>query len=227
MIKALYKNKSGFTLVEMLVAIFVFSLLSLAVAGIYVAFNNTQIRTSAEQQLLNDTQYAIELMVREIRNNKVLNNTRDLLTYPEEANGKENAWCNDVITYTTDVFNDCIVLEKENGQVFAFATIDQGGSNKELWHIILDNCGDDYLSCDSWKNDYSKSTKILAANINDINVASLDFDITPIDDPYVYGGSNEQTKVTIKMTTSFDSTLALKQVSHTFQTTVSSRIYQR
>ena len=65
-------NQKGLTLIELLVAVFIFSLLSTVIAGIYVSFSNAQARTKVAQALLNDAQFALEGIAREIRNSRVL-----------------------------------------------------------------------------------------------------------------------------------------------------------
>ena len=64
-------NKKGFTLVELLIAISIFASLSIIISGIYLAFSKNQARTKASQSLLNDTQYILETISKEIQNNQI------------------------------------------------------------------------------------------------------------------------------------------------------------
>lgn len=214
--KFITNDSNGFTLVEILISLSIFSLLVFAVSVIYVAFNNSQIRTSASQQLLNDSQYAIELMAREIRKSSIVNYSPD------------SSWCNGLIAPTGKVLDYCIILEREDGQSFAFTSFKNYSTdpNTELHYILLD-CNDDYSLCEEWKNDYRSSDVLLSTTLNNINLDVLDFEISPISDPFVAGGPNQQPKVTIKMTTSYASGNRMENVDHTFQTTVSSRVYRR
>ena len=64
-------NILGFTLIEIVIAVAIFSLLSTVVGGIYVAFSQSQKRTQAGQKLLGETQFVLESIAREIRNGEV------------------------------------------------------------------------------------------------------------------------------------------------------------
>jgi len=212
-------HNEAFTLIEILISLSIFSLLVFAVSTIYIAFNNTQIRTAASQQLLNDSQYTIELMAREIRKSSIVNYSPD------------PAWCNSLIrpAAATTLFDDCIILEREDGQSFAFTTYraDSSSLYMDIFYILLD-CTDDYSSCDdTWKNDAKAADKLLGTSFNGISVDSLDFIISPSSDPFVVGGVDQQPKVTIKMTTSYAAANVMENVSHNLQTTISSRVYRR
>ena len=213
------KNNQGFTLIEILISLSIFSLLVFAISVIYVAFNNSQMRTTTSQQLLNDSQYAFELMAREIRTSSIVNYSPD------------PAWCNSVLrTVTTNIwdFEKCIILEKANGQIFALTSFqyNTSDSSSELRYITLSNCDEDYI-CDNWQSNSRTYTRLLAPNLNNISLDGLDFYITPSSDPFIEGGDNQQPKVTINMLTSYDDPNKVKNVKHTFQTTVSSRVYKR
>lgn len=212
------KNEKGFTLIEMLVSMFIFTLLVFAVIGVYITFNNSQIRTTASQQLLNDSQYAMELMTREIRNNAIVKYSLD------------NTICNDLIGTgdVDDVFDECIILERPNSQVFAFSShINTTISNdKKLLYVLL-NCDATYSNCDAINLSSNSVIEVLSAGLNNININALNFYITPNSDPFVSGGPNQQPKVTISMATSYLSGNRFEQVNNIFQTTVSSRVYRR
>lgn len=214
--KFIQNNNEGFTLIEILISLSIFSLLVFAVSVIYVAFNNSQIRTSASQQLLNDSQYAMELMAREIRKSSIVNYS------------PTSVWCNNLIAPSGKILDDCIILEREDGQSFAFTSLKDAVSSPytDLYYILLD-CNDDYSFCESWKNNHQSNDSLLNVALNNINLDALDFVISPASDPFVSGGSNQQPKVTIKMATSYASGNNIENVSHTFQTTVSSRVYRR
>lgn len=61
------KSGVGFTLVEMLVTMFIFSLIFGAVSGLFVSAIQNQRRALAGQQLLGQTSYAMEYMGRALR----------------------------------------------------------------------------------------------------------------------------------------------------------------
>lgn len=218
------KNQEGFTLVEMLVATIVFVLMVLAVMGVYLAFNSGQIRTSASQQLLNDSQYAMDLMAEEIRNNEII-------SFPVQVFGLvDGINCSWLLAPIADGgVGGCILLEREDGQTIAY--IQQTGlvdGIPRLYRLLL-TCADDYTSCDPIDevNDPGAYIKILSPEVNSISVQDLDFDLNPQLNPYIAGGANEQPRVTINMRTLYSSTNPTEQVDHIFQTTVSSRVYKR
>lgn len=64
------KNKSnskGFTLVETLTSLFIFGMMSVALVNIFVSGTNTQGRILRNQELMNQSSYALERMSRAIR----------------------------------------------------------------------------------------------------------------------------------------------------------------
>ncbi|OGY93265.1 MAG: hypothetical protein A2406_01230 [Candidatus Komeilibacteria bacterium RIFOXYC1_FULL_37_11] len=216
--KQLIKNKQGFTLVELLLATFIFTLMVFAVSGVYIAFNKSQIRTNSSQQLLNDSQYALEVIAKEIRNNTIIDyspTTVDCGALIKTGTG-------------TDNFDQCIILERSNGQTVAFARhsfIATPGSLR-LYYLLLD-CDQFYSSCTNININSSAATAILSPEVNNINLSALNFNILPSTNPYITGGPNQQPRVTINMNTAYISADPVKNVDHTFQTTVSSRVYKR
>jgi type II secretory pathway component PulJ len=86
-------------LIEIVIAVAIFSLLSTVVGGIYVAFSQSQARTQAGQKLLGEMQFSLESIAREIRNGE--------------------------IDYNVDCDNDfsaptCLVLERSDNTKIAF-----------------------------------------------------------------------------------------------------------
>jgi len=61
------KSKKGFTLSEMMVVMVVFSLLSVALSGIFVQFFNVEKRGYADQKLSSDMRFTLEMIAREVR----------------------------------------------------------------------------------------------------------------------------------------------------------------
>ena len=60
------KSATGFTLVEILLSISIFLIMTTSVMAIYIAFSKMQVRTLVAQQVINDSQFAMEVMAREI-----------------------------------------------------------------------------------------------------------------------------------------------------------------
>ena len=104
LIKDAYEESgAGFTLMELVVSIAVFSILSLVIMGIYVAFSNNQWLAQAGQKVLNDGQYALEVIAREIRN--------DAVYYGAAPNCPQDAG-ND--------YDYCLRLQQGDGSIIAF-----------------------------------------------------------------------------------------------------------
>jgi len=216
----LIKNKVGFTLIEVLVSMAIFTLLVFAVAAIYISFNNTQVRTTVSQQLLNNSQYALDLMARDIRNNTIVDYSIDA----DKCNTLIHTAANEL------VFNHCIILKRADGQVFAFTSYTTDIINPtaptQLLYVLL-TCTENYSSClELDLTDFSSYSVILSEDLNNINLDSLSFFITPLTDPFVKGGPNLQPRITIQMSTSYLSNKIIEKLGYNFQTTVSSRVYR-
>lgn len=220
------KKGAGFTLIEILVVVCIFALLMVMIAGIYVAFSNAQMRTKAAQRLLNDSQYAMELMAKEIKNDYIL----DFNPTPTT--------CHTMISGGASAYDSCILLLRDNGQVVAFARYQDLSSSGALDYFVL-NCNSSYSSCTVSGSE--ASLNILSTFFNSADVLDLQFKITPANDPYKEENNiNEQPRVTILLKTknvgAVKNSLGqltrinyrpMETVQHILQTTVSSRIYRR
>lgn len=71
MFKKIFKDKKGFTLAEMLVVMFIFSILSIGLADIFVKYLTSERQTFAKQKISADLRFSLEMMVREIRQNNI------------------------------------------------------------------------------------------------------------------------------------------------------------
>lgn len=214
MARANQQHSKGFTLIEILVTVSVFALIAVAIASIYLAFSTIQARFRASQVLLNDTQYVLEIMAREIKNSAIVDYDLSDGTVCEAALG---------LNYTT-----CIFLEKENGQTVAFA---RSETDEDLLYIV---CEDGIGDCDEWNVQGNERyyTRLLLPGINNIEAQELQFVITPSTDPFGDSGINEQPMVTIRLKSGFVREVGgvvsdRERVTHVLQTTVSSRVYKR
>lgn len=66
-----FKHQKGFTLLEMLVVSVIFVMAMTAMVSIFVQTNRAQKRLANSEKLQADTRYVVELIAREVRNNKV------------------------------------------------------------------------------------------------------------------------------------------------------------
>ena len=200
------KNQSGVTLIELLVAISIFALLTVVTSGIYVAFTNGQARTRVAQALLNDAQFALEGMAREIRNNAVFFRNYPCDEVPLDDEEPPTVWG-----------QSCIYLEHENGAIGGF-----GGNVEDnfLSYVVRDPV-DQY---------WEPTGFVFFAPLQDIIINDIQFVVDPpvaSGDPLEEGGQNQHPLVTIKLTVSTDTTRNVEEVTYNLQTTVSPRIYRR
>ena len=79
-------SKAGFTLMEMLVALALFSVVVTIGSDLYLTFQKTTRRTEAIQEVLTDSRFIVERMVREIREGTI-----DYPAYENGISGTESA----------------------------------------------------------------------------------------------------------------------------------------
>lgn len=208
--KKIENSPQGFTLLEMLLAIFIFSVMAVAIAGIYVSFSHLQQRSRAQEQIVNDTNYVLEVMAKEFRTGKIFDYT------PQDT-------CNTLIQSTNP--DECIILVRDDGQLVVFTIY---GASRDFY-MLLPSCDIDYTNC-VWNDDFKKQTVLISGNLNNLKipVGGFKFIISPGGDPLVEGSTyNSQPMVTLMLKTESDSDSSIKQVSNTLQTTISARLYQR
>lgn len=210
------KNQGGFTLMELLISVSIFAMVVLMISGIYLAFSKNQARAKASQTLLNNAQYTLEIMAREIRNSEIYDYN------PNNSGGLCGVVsCCDY--YMGPDYESCILLKKEDGQLFGFVA-DLDASTQELYYVVPP--GESYVAS-PWESDYAAFTKLLGPSLNEVVVQDLDFYISPNTDPFVEGGPNTHPRVTIDLKAQYSTDQLVAQVSYLLQTTVSSRIYKR
>jgi len=203
-------KKNGFTLVEMVITIFLFSLLIMIVSDVFSRAQQAQRRTVALQRLQDDMRFFINKISSSIKSGSVAYDWYAQQTTLISQSG------NELLALTTfdgkkllvkrgkDANTVCGTDERE--PCFLFMSEDEGGS---------------------WQQ----------ASSNDIRINALVFFITPDKDPFplqeLGDGSlgynaNAQPKVTIALQASSRVTgLRGQSPSMTLQTTVSTREYKR
>lgn len=201
---------TGFTLVEMLVAISIFAVVATLAASLFSTFANNQNKTKVSQELLNNSQYVLEIISREVKNNEII------------AFGAQQ--CQDL----DPIYTKCLLFVRESGETagFVYDSVDQS-----LAYVLLD-CQKDgviYSDCDIAST--QEPTILLSADYNQTRIDDLAFVLKPDFNPYFYfdqsGSYNQQPQVTIKLKVSYPSSRLAEQATHYLQTTVSSRVYKR
>lgn len=207
-------DKQGFTLLEMLIAIAIFSIMVLAITGMYVSFTRLQARAKAYERLQNDTNYALEFMAREFRAGTIFDYT------PNDS-------CNPAIILGLTNPTECIALQREDGKLEAF-TVYSEGTNRALY-FITPTCNEGNTSC-TWGNNPQNYSILLSASLDNIVVEpnGLRFNISPTTDPFSDAATaNRQPMITIQLKTRYVGNTSLTSVAQTVQTTISTRIYKR
>jgi len=103
-------NKHGFTLVEVLVSISIFSVMSVIITTVFLSANNLQQNTASYQRLQNDGRYIIEKLAREIRVREIIfpsgNPENELRFYEDEVGETATVYFDDI--------NDILVYQIED-----------------------------------------------------------------------------------------------------------------
>ena len=87
------KNKKGFSFVEMIIAIFIFSLVMVTVSGIFYNIFAGYRNAKAIQKDLEDGQYAINLISKTLRTSEIVEPTIQGMTYSIKAYDYSQAMC--------------------------------------------------------------------------------------------------------------------------------------
>lgn len=191
-------NKKGFTLVEMMVVLAIFSIATVVIIDIFMMAGKAQRRTLAIEKIQSDARYSIEAVSREIK--------MDMIDYswagyagginsPEDELALRDADNNSII-FKKSADNcplgtaKCLVVSQDEG--LTWASITSKGNNVEDLKFYIDPVLDPF--------------KLNMMNLYD---------------------SNNQPRVTIVLVTKGIGGRAEEQETIYLQTTVSGRIYRR
>lgn len=191
-------NKKGFTLVEMMVVLAIFSVATVVVVDIFMMAGKAQRRTLAIEKIQSDARYSIEAISKEIKMDMIDYDWVGYaggITSPEDALALLDADNNSIIfKISADDCpagtNKCLVVSLDGG--LTWASITSEGNNVEDLKFYINPAVNPFL----------------------MNVANL-YD------------SNNQPRVTIVLATKGIGGRAEEQQTIYLQTTVSSRIYRR
>ncbi len=123
-------RNSGFTLIEMIIALSIFVLVVLMVSNIFVVINHSQRRVANLQKLQDDVRYSLEAMAQEIRLGRINYDyyvTENIDLHPESA----------VIDYPLAVINQSgeFVYYRKNGNNLEFCKNDTSADCQE-WQVV-------------------------------------------------------------------------------------------
>lgn len=105
-------NSKGFTLVEMLVTVGVFAIVSVVTSSIFINVNNLQQQTGNLQRLQNEGRYLLEKMAKEIRGRE--------LNYPSV--GFSSGGITEQLDFKADELGDLVSInfDKNNGKILIY-----------------------------------------------------------------------------------------------------------
>lgn len=193
-------NKKGFTLVEMLVVLAVFSVVTVVIVDIFMMASRAQKRTLVVQRIQADARYSMEAMAREIK--------MDMIDY-DFYGGTINPGPQDVLALR-DADDNSIIFKK----------------NSENCPVGTTNCL--VVSLDggtTWASITSKGV-----NVEDLKFyiypTKNPFKLIRIGEVYTYEADN-QPRVTIVLVTKGVGGRVEEQQTVYLQSTVSNRIYRR
>jgi prepilin-type N-terminal cleavage/methylation domain-containing protein len=191
-------NKKGFTLIEMMVVLAIFSIATVVIIDIFMTASRAQRRTLAIQKIQSDARYSMEAVAREIRMDSIDYDWSGYvggITTPEDALALRDADGNSII-FKNDSENcpagttNCLAVSLNGG--LDWASITSKGINVEDLKFYIDPLFDPF----KMKADYTYA-------------------------------SDQQPRVTIVLVTKGVGGRPDEQKTVYLQTTVSNRIYRR
>ncbi len=201
-------SQQGFTLMETVIVLFIFTLASLLIAEIFINVQRAQRRTKDLQVVLTEARYLLDVLTREIR-------------------GKE-------INYTDYINSYKQVPVPVNAKNTPFKLIDESDKRKEFRVGTSQECtdvADGYsysVPCLQLSTDGSVWHNITTTRLA---IGKLDFYINPLTNPYpddvTMDTADIQPKVTIVLNVYSANLKAAERVLFYLQTTTTARYYKR
>ena len=155
-------NNSGFTLIEMLIAISIFALVLIVATNIYITINNSQRKVVTMQKIQDDTRFLFEAMAQEIRLGSInydFYEINSIYLHPDRG-GKDNY---------------ILAINSQAGDEIFFRRSGSGSGNK-VQYCAVNNLNDCDFTIDSlWQNVTPEGVDIL----------DLRFVISPSADPFI------------------------------------------
>ena len=193
----------GFTLMEMLVALSLFSIVLASATEIYLLAGTTQRKAFTMERVQSDARYSLEVMTREIRG--------DAVDYDYYANRAAPLGLPDTELALIAPDNSHIRFEK-SGPGTEAACAD--ATSRPCLLVVVDG------------------SEPVAITPKGVGLTNLKFYIAPTDDPFYFDAtngyvSNDQPHVTVVMSLASVGGKAAEQASINLQTTATSRAYRR
>ncbi len=155
------KSREGFTLIEMLIAISIFSLVLIVATNIYVTINNSQRKVVTMQKIQDDTRFLFEAMAQEIRLGSInydFYESNGINLHPDPALG--------------GLDNYILAIDNQAGEEVFF----RRSADSKVLYCIINDLNDCDLSEDAlWQSVTPDGVEIL----------DLRFAISPSADPFI------------------------------------------
>ncbi len=192
--------RSGYTLIEMVVTVGIFSLAFVTIAAIFIGFTTAQSRATVSQKTLNEGNYLLEAMAREIRMNAIDYNC--------------DGW-----NVATD--RKMICLKSSNGLPIRFSfTAPTGQQTTGELYVCKGTASDSCLTSPGSSGEW------VSLRPSFMSIPTMSFQLFPYSDPYSNTVSQDdawQPLTTIVVSTAAGKGRAYQK--YDFQTAVSSRVY--
>lgn len=191
------KEQGGFTLMEMVVVLAIFTMSSVIIANIFITLINTQRKIITQQKILSEARYAMDIMSRNIRMGTISYNDYSSIQTPYENE---------------------LYLKDIDGNKNFFKLCDTTGDCVESCPADVEKCL--IMSIDEGANWESITSK-------NIEIQDLRFYIRPTNDPFDDGSPNIQPRVSILLNIKNSSALSHYRSEIVLQSNMSTRIYNR
>lgn len=197
--KKLSKEQSGFTLMEMVVVLAIFTLSSMVIADIFITLINVQRKIIVQQKVLSEARYAMDIISRGIRTGTISYSDYSLMQTPHE----EELFLKDI----------------DDNKTF-FKLCDTTAATP-----CTESCPGDVEKCLMMSIDEGLNWESITSK--NIEVQDLRFYIRPTDDPFDDGAPNIQPRVTVLLNIKNNDATSNYQSEIILQSSVSTRIYNR
>lgn len=240
------KKATGFTLIEILVVVAVFSVTILIATSVFLLATSAQRRTTLAQKLQGDIRYALETIARDVRYGTIdydcyKSSTGDTTTKLKcDPNDQANGDASIIDLHPTFGQTKILALQDSVGNRTRYGILADGTGVLKL-QICISRFDEDPNTCASlakWQVITPEGVKLYTSTIGSFSGGTA-FYLYPFDSPYATSGAaapdspytaDAQPRVTVVLNTQsvvLDPSQGLVPDAIASQTTVTSRLYAR
>ncbi len=217
--------QKGFTLIEILIAITIFSLLMITISSSYLNVARAQREANAIREMYSQIRYVYSLIGEEARSKTI---DYGCPRNPGEVSASESETCNSnkLQLAASDSYLALINRDATERTVFIIED-DETGENKILSFKKEAKGTDDEV----WRPSPGFETGFVEIEMKDLNINSMSFSKSPLNDPYDpknIGCGTVQFQPSVTVYSSIESeSETVSDFSLDLQTTFSSRVYNQ